>query len=162
MSSRGRLDAWTDDLVTDLRAMWAVGHSARTIADALGNGFTRCAVLGKARRLNLAERKQGPTADERHRNKLEAAARRNAAKRDRRGSPRMARIPPDLPAEPLPPPLLDAPEPLRIPFLAMREGQCRDVCGHDGRLALFCGHPTVAGTSWCTWHARVNFRRGAA
>lgn len=47
--------AWTDARVETLRRLWKEGVSAAGIADVLG-GVTRCAVIGKARRLGLSER----------------------------------------------------------------------------------------------------------
>lgn len=50
---------WTDDAVSDLTRMWDEGLSARLIALAMGRGITRCAVIGKARRLGLSARVEG-------------------------------------------------------------------------------------------------------
>lgn len=45
---------WTDARIAELERMWADGTPAAAIADALG--VTRCAVIGKARRLDLDAR----------------------------------------------------------------------------------------------------------
>lgn len=50
---------WNDDAVEDLTRLWDEGHSAKAIAEALGPGVTRCAVIGKAKRLKLPLREQG-------------------------------------------------------------------------------------------------------
>lgn len=44
---------WTSERVDQLAQLWADGFSARQIADKLGSGVTRNAVIGKAHRLNL-------------------------------------------------------------------------------------------------------------
>ena len=44
---------WTGAVVAKLRRLWAEGKSAGQIADALGGGTTRNAVLGKLHRLRL-------------------------------------------------------------------------------------------------------------
>lgn len=49
----GRPNKWTDEQVALLKDMRAAGHSATLIARALGEEFTRSAVLGKAHRLGL-------------------------------------------------------------------------------------------------------------
>src|SRR5262245_6268985 len=49
---------WTFERVEDLRRLWAEGYTASQIADELGGGFGRCAVLGKVNRLGLVRRKQ--------------------------------------------------------------------------------------------------------
>lgn len=46
-------DYWTDERIAELKRRWAEDDSAGTIADALGGGVTRSAVLGKAHRLGL-------------------------------------------------------------------------------------------------------------
>lgn len=48
---------WTDERVDLLTRMWANGHSARAIAEALSHTCTRNAVLGKVDRLKL---RRGP------------------------------------------------------------------------------------------------------
>jgi hypothetical protein len=48
---------WSAELEQTLRTLWDQGVSARKIADALGCGLSRCAVIGKAHRLDLASRK---------------------------------------------------------------------------------------------------------
>ena len=47
---------WTDEQITTLRERWAAGDSASVIASRLGT-VSRCAVIGKARRLALPSRK---------------------------------------------------------------------------------------------------------
>jgi hypothetical protein len=50
-------DGWTDARIELLRDLWAAGHTATEIGEALD--LSRNAVLGKARRLKLAVRKTG-------------------------------------------------------------------------------------------------------
>ncbi|ACT58043.1 GcrA family cell cycle regulator [Hirschia baltica] len=47
--------AWTEERVTELKKLWAEGHSASQIAKQLG-GVTRNAVIGKVHRLGLSGR----------------------------------------------------------------------------------------------------------
>src|SRR5690606_40652856 len=47
---------WTDDRVAALRRYWREGLSARQVAERLGGGLTRCAVLGKLHRLQAGRR----------------------------------------------------------------------------------------------------------
>ena len=46
---------WTDDNQDLLVKMWENGASARAIAEALGGGITRNAVIGKANRMGLSQ-----------------------------------------------------------------------------------------------------------
>lgn len=48
--------AWTDERIAKLSKLWDAGLSASQIAEKLGEGVTRNAVIGKAHRLGLASR----------------------------------------------------------------------------------------------------------
>ena len=45
---------WTEQHVDNLRDMWSSGATARQIAEKIGHGITRNAVIGKANRLGLS------------------------------------------------------------------------------------------------------------
>ena len=49
---------WTETMIADLRADWDGGYSASVIGKR--NGWTKCAVIGKAHRLGL-EARPSPT-----------------------------------------------------------------------------------------------------
>ena len=46
---------WTEERVETLTNMWLSGSTARQIAEVLGDGVTRNAVIGKANRLGLSK-----------------------------------------------------------------------------------------------------------
>ena len=48
--------AWTDDKIDKLQKLWGKGLTASQIAEKLGDGITRNAVIGKAHRLKLPSR----------------------------------------------------------------------------------------------------------
>ena len=48
--------AWTDERIAQLKAGWEGGKTASQIAEQLGEGVTRNAVIGKAHRLGLESR----------------------------------------------------------------------------------------------------------
>ena len=48
--------AWTDERIAALKQYWEEGRSASQIAEVLGEGLSRNAVIGKAHRLGLASR----------------------------------------------------------------------------------------------------------
>ena len=56
--------AWTDERVKKLTLLWKSGNSASKIANELGEGVSRNAVIGKIHRLGLSERGSGSTANE--------------------------------------------------------------------------------------------------
>ena len=67
-------------------------------------------------------------------------------------------VTPTTPAEPLTPPM----PPVGVPFINIAPGQCRSIIGQWDGLALYCGEPTVASTSWCKDHLRIYYTgRGA-
>ena len=54
--------SWTDERVEQLRQHWMEGKSASQIANLLGHGLTRNAVIGKVHRLGLAGRAKSPSS----------------------------------------------------------------------------------------------------
>ncbi len=48
--------SWTDERIAQLKKLWEKGLTASQIAEALGNGLSRNAVIGKAHRLGLKSR----------------------------------------------------------------------------------------------------------
>ena len=48
--------AWNDARIEMLKVMWGQGHPASEISDALGDGISRNAVIGKAHRMGLSGR----------------------------------------------------------------------------------------------------------
>ena len=64
---------WTEARTELLKRLWLAGDSARAIAEKLGGGMTRNAVIGKAHRLGLTGKHGSKRADSR-------PARRSAAK----------------------------------------------------------------------------------
>ncbi|OYU14310.1 MAG: GcrA cell cycle regulator, partial [Alphaproteobacteria bacterium PA4] len=48
--------AWTEERIAQLKAGWEGGMTASQIAEQLGEGVTRNAVIGKAHRLGLESR----------------------------------------------------------------------------------------------------------
>jgi hypothetical protein len=50
---------WDEPRMALLKRLWVAGETARTIAERLGGGVTRNAVIGKAHRLGLTEYRRG-------------------------------------------------------------------------------------------------------
>ncbi len=64
---------WTDEKVELLTELWREGQSARLIAEQLGDGVTRNAVIGKANRLGLSKpSKSSVTRKQRKQEKIKA------------------------------------------------------------------------------------------
>ncbi|MDP1025679.1 GcrA family cell cycle regulator [Sphingomonas sp. KR1UV-12] len=106
--------SWTDERIDTLKTMWEAGQTASQIADALGDGVSRNAVIGKAHRLGLQARPSPVKTSE-----PEAVAPVAAAPAP---APVVAAAPPPPPA---PEPVeesetVTAPEPVRAPQPILR------------------------------------------
>lgn len=143
---------WTPARVERLKSLWAAGESCSAIADALGGGFSRNAVIGKAHRLNLAGRQQGINPLDAH--EQAKHARHKIIKRARRTS----FIRPIEPAPVyVPPPLPEAPPPRNLTILEVGAADCRWPVTTDHPM-LFCGHVAVLGLPYCGAHTRAAYR----
>lgn len=144
-----QIQGWTDARVEILKTMWSNGASSGVIAQELGGGITRNAVIGKLHRLGLQRGKKAP---------LVSLVKRSPRRRLFPRPPKLENVPPvelaDIPQEP----------PLNIPFFDISDDQCREIVGTaDLGLACYCGHKVVPDTSWCPHHFVRNFRAvGAA
>lgn len=124
---------WTDAHVLRLREMRADHKSAGQIARALGDEFSRNAVIGKCRRMGLAlnPRKNPP---------------RSRAMPQRR----VKRALPQSQAKPAPSPF----KPRMIKFEEIRDGLCKYPYG-ESHPYRFCGCKAIHGLSWCLEHLRI-------
>lgn len=132
---------WTeveDQIIIDNRGT----KSAAQIADMIGHGLTRNAILGRIHHLGLPKIKHAVTGGPRR--------------------PRAARIkyvkarPPqrEFPSPPV------AVQPLNIPFLDLAPHHCREIVGSQGfGMSLSCGHPRIEGSGFCRWHHSINYTR---
>jgi GcrA cell cycle regulator len=124
---------WTDDRIHFLRETWGhEGWTATSIAEEIGSGCSRNAVIGKAQRLGLSK----PVAAEVARRRAQAKARTHRAQ-----------PPASEPAAPLPPPIEPVVAPSRggIPLLALRDRSCRFPLWSDReRSGLYCGAETTS------------------
>jgi len=140
---------WPDETVARLKKLWADGLSASTIAQRLGNGLTRNAVIGKVSRLKLPGRRTTSIMQGK------VTARKNRLYR--REAPRAMPKRPILPVEPLPP--REETDIARVSFNQLDKGMCRfipgDPCEDFGMdKPLYCGEATVPGQAYCVHHAR--------
>lgn len=174
-----KIDTWTEDRIAILIEEHGKGTARRAIADILnertGATFTKSAVCGKidrlfpaARPVKTAEERAATEARRRERDRLKKQRKRAAAG----ARPRVKRT--DQPRHKyavrlvsangnsnamrvirsvvtgLPPLRCVDIEPLNLTTYEINLGkQCEFIKGHDG---LHCGHPTQAGSSYCTPH----------
>lgn len=145
--------AWTDERIAQLKAGWEGGMTASQIAEQLGEGVTRNAVIGKAHRLGLESRPSPVKAGE----EAEAAVTTPVA------APAPAPV-----AAPAPAPVAARPaakKPVRsgkaakTSLLDLNEKICKWPLGHPGDADFhFCGKPSQAGFPYCTEHCLVAYQ----
>jgi hypothetical protein len=120
---------WTFERDAVLIEMWAAGFSASQIANKFRDHLiSRCAVIGRAHRLNLSPRRP-----------------RNAA------VPKPPPPPPLSPPNPPPPP--SAPGMRRLTFIELEPSSCRFPLEEVG---LFCGADAESGRVYCPFHQRLS------
>lgn len=154
------MNAWTDDLIRDLKHHHADGLTYSQIAARLGYGLTRNACIGKARRLGLEQRKRGDArpAQPRPVGPKRVYVRRSAhhavtENRDRDGRFAVEEFqtslsPADIPVE------------QRKQLLDLKTGDCRFPYGDVGNPDFFfCGGEAIPESSYCCFHYRVAVAR---
>lgn len=146
---------WDEDRTETLKKLWADGLSASKIADKLGAGITRNAVIGKVSRMKLQgraltqRRKPGPRrVPENTRPKPVASVRKSAWQKH------VESLPVDME------PIVEAPIPLhqRRTILTVEARECRWPIGDPQEPDFhLCGGKAIEGLPYCECHARRAF-----
>ena len=139
--------SWTEEREQRLRELWEKGYTASQIAEMLGGGTTRNAVIGKAHRLKLAARvasKQSKSPK-----KQDAASNPNKQEGYISRKSRFKSL------------LLDknfeAENPKKLEELG--DKNCRWPIGHpDEENFYFCGRNSVENFSYCKLHVLYAFQ----
>ena len=147
--------AWTDERIAQLKAGWEGGMTASQIAEALGEGVTRNAVIGKAHRLGLESRPSPVKGTE------EVAVAPGPAKVAKAAAPATPPIPAVAP--PVRTPAAKKPartgKAARTTLLDLNEKICKWPIGHPGEADFhFCGKPAQASFPYCTEHCLVAYQ----
>lgn len=162
--------AWTDERIAKLKQGWEGGMTATQIAELLGEGVTRNAVIGKAHRLGLESRPSPVKATDAAPSPARAAAAPAPA-------PAAAAPPPPAPvvANVSAPAPMEAPTPrpvakpgggskgggkhTRTTLLDLNDKVCKWPIGHPGDADFhFCGKGAQAGFPYCTEHCLVAYQ----
>jgi GcrA cell cycle regulator len=162
---------WTEKNIDLLKALHAEGKSYTQIAEIIGDGITRNAAIGKAKRLKLPERDNSirarPSAQ--HGNKGHPQARTIIARAEgRQRSAALANVQHSrsIPFREGSLPVEDAGVDFtgRMKFAARRIGhECSWIFGEPSDGAVCCGKSVKPGTEWCPeHHARIYKKAGAA
>ena len=164
--------SWTPERIERLKTMWASGMSASLIADELGGGISRNAVIGKIHRLGCAARGKTLRAENGAvltPKQIALADRRYAAGKAKK--PKMQRFAPIMPGEvvsfeSLPPaPIVDEimiAESRRISIVDLDNRTCRWPIGTPGADDFgFCGIEAADLENkrpYCAYHAKVAYQ----
>lgn len=151
--------AWTDERIAQLKAGWEGGMTASQIAEQLGEGVTRNAVIGKAHRLGLEARpspvKAGDEAGDAAPAPVATAAATAPAPRPVAvAQPPAAKAVPAVTKKPV-----RTGKAARTTLLDLNEKICKWPIGHPGDADFhFCGKPVQAGFPYCTEHCLVAYQ----
>lgn len=143
------MSGWTDEKIVTLKTMWATNKSASVIGAELG--FSRNAIIGKARRLRLEERPQNHAAHRAPR------ARSNIQRPPAMPRPKQThQEAPMFECEPIPDTVEDRTD-AACSIFELTPESCRWPCGDPASHDLyFCGRPKKEGP-YCPGHSTIAF-----
>ncbi len=135
---------WSAEKMELLRMLWNEGLSASAIAERLGDGCSRNAVIGKAHRLELDARPSPVKGAE------DATPVPVVARADGEAAPA---VPKRVRSRAKPP------KPVRTTLLDLSDKICKWPIGHPGDADFhFCGQPSNAGFPYCAEHCAVAYQ----
>lgn len=174
---------WAPEHSQALREYLAKGMSYSEIADAInsrfGTAYTRCATIGRGRRLGLPAPgrpedgpRRPPKAKTPRLKTPRLKAPRSKAPRLEAPSPQQLHERCSAELSPPSPPSLELTEavalrcvgitPRLLSLVELEPGDCRYPYGgdKDGEAISFCGHPRLAGSSYCAPHFHLTRETG--
>ena len=146
--------AWTDERIAQLKAGWEGGMTASQIAEALGEGVSRNAVIGKAHRLGLESRPSPVKGGD-----------ESATPPPAKTATQSAVSAPPAPVQAAVPRPVVAKKPARTgkaartTLLDLNEKICKWPIGHPGDSDFhFCGKSAQASFPYCTEHCLIAYQ----
>ena len=142
-----------------LREYWARGMSYSEIADAInakfGTCYSRNATIGRGKRMGLGtpDRPDHRAVAQPRRQQPKPSKKRAKKMRERRAAELQEPTPVRERAEPVKLRCVGL-SPRMVSLVDLENGECRYPYGGDkeGEAILFCGHPRLAGSSYCKPH----------
>ena len=146
--------AWTDERIAQLKAGWEGGMTASQIAEVLGEGVTRNAVIGKAHRLGL-ESRPSPVKNADEIVEVPAAKPIIASS----ASPPAAAAPTVVARPAVAKKPARTGKAARTTLLDLNEKICKWPIGHPSDADFhFCGKGAQAGFPYCTEHCLIAYQ----
>lgn len=144
---------WTDDRIDLLKSHWEAGMTASQIAEALGQGVSRNAVIGKAHRLGLEARPSPVKVGEAAAAIIEAVVAAAEGAVSGFAAPVAKALPKRAPRPAAPV------KPAKTTLLDLSEKVCKWPIGHPGETDFhFCGKPAQASFPYCTEHCAIAYQ----
>ncbi len=135
------------ELVGKLKDLLTQKLSMGQIADKLGNGLTRNAIIGKTRRMGLARPKAKTKVSPQKVNRVRAKTRIHIA------STHVVSTYEEVTEKPAAPADLDIPKDQRKTIMQLESWHCRYPIGEpEDAEFFFCGAPKIEGSSYCQHH----------
>lgn len=152
-----RADVWTTARLEELKFLWARGDSASMIANVLTTpemAFSRNAVIGKARRLGLDQRRKIALPGGERKPEKERVARTRKAAPDLKAIAQVTQI-----INRPPPPVIEcipAPKSFELTLMELELHNCRWPTGEREHIT-FCGHRIEDGRPYCAYHVKLAY-----
>lgn len=153
--------AWTEERVSELKKLWAEGHSASQIAKQLG-GVTRNAVIGKVHRLGLSGRAT-PSRPVKRPPRLARPKPQHVRTGVQTAKPAVAETAAKVKEAPqetvvnVEPRRLDNGD--MVTVMTVKDSMCKWPIGDPADPNFgFCGHKTDGSSPYCAEHAKLAFQ----
>jgi GcrA cell cycle regulator len=151
---------WTSERIEQLKTLWDDGKSASQIAETMGEGLTRNAVIGKAHRLGLASRpsplKAAATEVASAAAQVVEAVAEGVAEAVAEA---VAPKPAARPAPPRPRAPKEPAKPAKVTVLELSDRICKWPIGHPDEADFhFCGKPVNPGFPYCGEHCLLAYQ----
>lgn len=152
---------WPEEAVETLKAEWAAGKSASQIAEMIGHGVSRSAVIGKVFRLKLKRMTDGTQTSS-----IASRAQKAKASRSGKGQPKANAIihnriarreQPSFDTAPLPEEGMGNDVTHLIGIMDLKANSCRYIHGDPLHQHGYCGKEALPKSSWCEEHHHVVF-----
>jgi GcrA cell cycle regulator len=158
--------AWTEERISVLKAGWEGGMTASQIAEKLGEGVTRNAVIGKAHRLGLESRPSPVKGGEEAsapaaKPSAPAVAKESAAKPAEVPAPAAGSPSANAPAvaKPAAKPVKRSGKAAKVSLLDLNERICKWPIGHPDEADFhFCGKAVQNSFPYCSEHCALAYQ----